>query len=282
MTQSTNDNVLWDLFVLEYARSRNQPIASLLQGAYTEGAMNVPFSFVVARSGDRIALIDTGFMREDTGLLMAQKFGIPEWISPLRLLQELGITPDKVADIVISHAHFDHMGSIDKYPNANLYLQKKELLSWIEAMALPPRFGYLTSILDTADIRSALDAADEHRLHLLEGDRDNVVPGIHVREGHGHTLGQQYIVIETARGRYVVAGDCIYSSRNLMGINKDGVYAPLGTGIGSVWDQLKTFDRINQEIDGDLNRLVILHDFDRWSRFEKFKEIEGFGIFKVT
>jgi glyoxylase-like metal-dependent hydrolase (beta-lactamase superfamily II) len=237
---------------------------------------------VVARNGDRIVLIDTGFMKEESGALMAQKFGIPEWISPLRLLHELEIKPDQVADIVLSHAHFDHMGSIDQYPNANLYLQKKELLSWIEAMALPPRFGYLTSILDTADIRSALDAADEHRLHLLEGDRDNVLPGIHVREGHGHTLGQQYVVVETASGRYVVAGDCIYSSRNLLGINKDGIYAPLGTGIGSVWDQLKTFDRINQEIDGDLNRLLMLHDFDRWSRFHLYKEIEGFGIFKAT
>ena len=282
MTHSTTENVLWDLFVLEYARSRNQPIASLVQGTFTEGAINVPFAFVVARSGNRIVLIDTGFMKEESGALMAQKFGIPEWISPLRLLQEVEIKPDQVADIVLSHAHFDHMGSIDQYPKANLYLQKKELLSWIEAMALPPRFGYLTSILDTADIRSALDAADEHRLHLLEGDRDNVLPGIHVREGHGHTLGQQYVVVETARGRYVIAGDCIYSSRNLLGINKDGIYAPLGTGIGSVWDQLKTFDRINQEIDGDLNRLLMLHDFDRWSRFHLDKEIEGFGIFKAT
>jgi glyoxylase-like metal-dependent hydrolase (beta-lactamase superfamily II) len=282
MTHSATETVLWDLFVLEYARSRNQPIASLVQGAFTEAAINVPFAFVVARSADRVVLIDTGFMKEESGALMAQKFGIPEWISPLRLLHELEIKPDQVADIVLSHAHFDHMGSIDQYPKANLYLQKKELLSWIEAMALPPRFGYLTSILDTADIRTALDAADEHRLHLLEGDRDNVLPGIHVREGHGHTLGQQYIVVETARGRYVVAGDCIYSSRNLLGINKDGIYAPLGTGIGSVWDQLKTFDRINQEIDGDLNRLLMLHDFDRWSRFDLYKEIEGFGIFKAT
>src|ERR1700747_3790498 len=117
MTQSAKENVLWDLFVLEYARGRNQPIASLIQGAYTEGTINVPFSFVVARSGDRIALIDTGFMREETGLLMAQKFGIPEWISPLRLCTELHITPDKVADIVISHAHFYHMGLKDKYSN---------------------------------------------------------------------------------------------------------------------------------------------------------------------
>jgi hypothetical protein len=153
-------------------------------------------------------------------------------------------------------------------------------LSWIEAMALPPRFGYLTSILDTADIRSALDAAEEHRLHLLEGDRDNVLPGIHVREGHGHTLGQQYVVVETARGRYVVTGDCIYSSRNLMGINKDGVYAPLGTGIGSVWDQLKIFDRINQEVDGRpqppsylarFRSLVALPVFQRDRRFRNLQ-----------
>lgn len=60
------------------------------------------------------------------------------------------------------------------------------------------------------------------------------------------------------------------------------MFVPLGTGIGSVWDQLKTFDRINQEIAGDLNRLLILHDFDRRSRFKQVKEVEGFGIFQVV
>ncbi len=111
---------------------------------------------------------------------------------------------------------------------------------------------------------------------------DHVLPGLHVRFGAGHTIGQQFVIIETVQGRYVVSGDCIYSSRNLIGTNADGVYIPLGTGIGSVWDQLKTFDRINQEIAGDLNRLLILHDSDRWSRFTQVKEVEGFGIFRVV
>ena len=60
------------------------------------------------------------------------------------------------------------------------------------------------------------------------------------------------------------------------------MYIPLGSGIGSVWDQLKSLDRINREIAGDLGRLVILHDFERWRRFEKLREVEGFGIFRAA
>jgi N-acyl homoserine lactone hydrolase len=80
----------------------------------------------------------------------------------------------------------------------------------------------------------------------------------------------------------VVAGDCIYGSQNLTGTNNDGVYIPLGSGIGSILDQLKSFDRINREISEDLDRLVILHDFDRWARFEMIKEVDGFRIFRVA
>ena len=149
-------------------------------------------------------------------------------------------------------------------------------------MALPRQFGFLTMVLDPDDIFSALQAAKEHRLALLDGDADDVLPGVHCRSGAGHTIGQQFAVLETAKGRLVVSGDCVYSSRNLTGTDGDGVYIPLGSGIGSVWDQLKSLDRINVEIGGDLDRLVILHDFDRWARFEVVKEVEGFRIFRAA
>ena len=272
----------WEIFVLEYARSRNQPVASLLQGAFDEGTVDLPFAFVLARHGDRAVLIDTGFMREDGGELMAERFGIAQWVSPLRLLEEVGVTPAQVSDIVVSHAHYDHMGSIHKFPNAHIYLQKQELFSWIEVMALPRRFRMLTWVLNPEDIHHALHAAAANRLTLLEGDRDDVVPGIHVRWGAGHTMGQQFVIVEGENARYVVSGDCVYCSRNLTGTNGDGVYIPLGSGIGSAWDQLKSFDRINDEIGGNLDRLLILHDFDRWARFPVFKEVEGFRIFKVA
>jgi glyoxylase-like metal-dependent hydrolase (beta-lactamase superfamily II) len=150
-------------------------------------------------------------------------------------------------------------------------------------VALPQRFSFLTAVFDSDDLYSALDAAKEHRLSLIEGDKDNVLPGVHVRTGEGHTFGSQFISLDTAKGRVVVAGDCIYAAPNLLGRNNDGVYVPLGSGIGSAWEQLKSIDRINDEVEGDLNRLVILHDFDRWKRFEQLKEVDGsFRIFRAA
>ena len=273
---------LWEIFVLEYARSENQPVATLIQGAYDQGTIDLPFAFVLARSGERNVLVDCGFMKEGNGVAVAKKFGIPRWISPVRMVAEMGVDAEEITDIVLSHAHFDHMGSIEKFPNAKLHLQKRELMSWIEFMAMPRQFEFLTQVLDPDDIYSALDAAKEHRLVLLEGDQDNVVPGIHVRSGAGHTFGQQFVTLDTVRGRVVVAGDCVYGAQNLTGKNNDGIYIPLGSGIGSVLDQLKSFDRINKEIAQDMDRLVILHDFERWERFPMVKEVEGFRIFKVA
>jgi glyoxylase-like metal-dependent hydrolase (beta-lactamase superfamily II) len=110
---------------------------------------------------------------------------------------------------------------------------------------------------------------------------DNLLPGIHVRLGEGHTLGQQFVVIETSKGKLVISGDCIYARRNICGHNHNGVYVPLANGIGSVWEQLKTIDRINKEISGDMDRLIILHDSDRWRGLPIVKEIEGFRILQA-
>jgi glyoxylase-like metal-dependent hydrolase (beta-lactamase superfamily II) len=272
----------WDVHVIEYARSKDQPLDGLISGAHDDGVVDLPFSFVLAKRDDKVVLVDTGFMNEGIGAEMSVKFGIPYWISPLRMLAELDVAPEAVTDIFISHAHFDHMGSIGKFQNAHIWVQKREILSWIEAMALPPQFGFLTAIINPDDLRDAFDASVEHRLTLLDGDRDNVLPGIHVRFGEGHTMGQQFIVLETARGRLVISGDCVYDGRNIKGHKNDGVYVPLANGVGSVWEQLKTMDRINTEIGGDLGRLIILHDSNRWPNLTLLREIEGFRILKAA
>jgi hypothetical protein len=56
----------------------------------------------------------------------------------------------------------------------------------------------------------------------------------------------------------------------------------LGFGIGSIWEQLKSFDRINEEVAGDLDKLLILHDFERWANFPIVKEVEGFRICRAV
>jgi glyoxylase-like metal-dependent hydrolase (beta-lactamase superfamily II) len=147
--------------------------------------------------------------------------------------------------------------------------------------ALPRRFAHLTMIVDPDNIRTALDASFQHRVTLVDGDKDNLLPGVHVRLGSGHTIGQQFVVIETAAGRRVISGDCVYSRRQFTGHNNDGVYAPLNNAVGSVWEQLKTIDRMNDELGGDLGKLVILHDIERWKGHPVVKEVEGMRIVRI-
>ncbi len=277
-----NDGTVWEVHVLEYARSHQQAMASLIWGTFDEKPVDLPFAFVLARKPGRVVLVDCGFINEGGGARKAEKFGVPHWISPLRLLAELGVGPDDVTDIVLSHAHFDHMGSIAAFPRAQLYLQKSEALSWVEILALPERFSFLSDVLNPDDLMTALAASIEHRLTLVEGDRDDLLPGLHVRLAPGHTMGQQFVSLDTARGRFAVSGDCIYGARNITGHDGCGRYIPLGAAIGSAWDQLRSIDRLNAEVGGDLSRIIILHDSERWPRFETVAEIEGFGIFKVA
>ena len=198
------------------------------------------------------------------------------------MLAEIGVAPGAITDIFVTHAHFDHMGSIAEFPNAHIYIQKSELLSWYEAIALPMRYGHLTAIIDPDNLRSALEASIEHRVTLVDGDKDNVLPGIHARLGSGHTIGQQFILIDTAVGRRVISGDCVYSRRQFTGHNGDGVYVPLNNAVGSVWEQLKTIDKMHEAMGGELTNLVILHDIERWKGHPVVKEVEGFRIVKIA
>lgn len=274
-------SALWDVYVLEFATTIHDRWVNLVNGFDPDATMNLPFSFILARQGEHNVLVDTGFLQDD-GSNYDIKHGIPRWISPLRMLAEAGVAPEQVTDIVITHAHFDHMGSIGKFPNATIHIQKQELLSWYEAFALPRQYGHLTKLIDPDNMRQALEASIEHRVNLVDGDRDNVLPGIHVRFGSGHTLGQQFAIIESARGRLVISGDCLYTSVQLTGHNHDGMYVPLNNAFGSVWDQLRTLDKLNAELAGDLSRLVILHDTERWTGLPVVKEIEGFRIVKAS
>ena len=272
---------LWDVHVIEFARSKDQPLIDLVNGAPPSTVLDLPFGFVLAQNGDRNVLIDTGFLNEGSGAEFSKKFGIPDWISPVRMLEELGVKAGDITDIVLSHAHFDHMGSIGEFPEAILYIQKSELLSWYEAIALPKRFAHLTAIIDPDNLRQALEASIEHRVTLVDGDKDNVLPGIHVRLGSGHTIGQQFVLVDTPAGRRVISGDCVYSRRQFTGHHDDGVYVPLNNAVGSVWEQLKTIDKMNDELGGDLSKLVVLHDIERWKGHAIVKEIEGLRIVKI-
>ena len=76
---------VWQIYVMEYACLKDHPWVDFISGMYHEGTTNFPFSFVLAQCGDRNVLVDTGFMQEDHRSGFSLKFGIPTWISPVRM-----------------------------------------------------------------------------------------------------------------------------------------------------------------------------------------------------
>lgn len=125
---------VWQIYVIEYARLKDHPWVDFINGMYHEGTVNLPFSFILAQRGERNVLIDTGFMQDDRKSTFPLKFGVPMWISPVRMLREMKLGPEAITDIVITHAHFDHMGSIAEFPNARIYIQKSELLFLVRSL----------------------------------------------------------------------------------------------------------------------------------------------------
>ncbi|MBY5565189.1 hypothetical protein HFO26_31315 [Rhizobium leguminosarum] len=56
----------------------------------------------------------------------------------------------------------------------------------------------------------------------------------------------------------------------------------MNNGIASIWKQLVIMDRIKEEIAGDMSRLIMMPDNDRWSHLPLVKEIDGFRILRAS
>lgn len=149
------------------------------------------YFWYIEGAGTRI-LLDVGFPPEEN--IMAGMVMRPAWRAEARLRQ-IEIEPGSIEHVVVSHLHFDHLSSnINLFPNARLYLQRKEF----ETAVSPPHpwFAafYLPSIVQRleGDLRS--------RLELIDGDKE-ILPGLRLSWVGGHTPGQQVVFLPTAKGR---------------------------------------------------------------------------------
>ncbi|WP_181707910.1 N-acyl homoserine lactonase family protein [Chthonobacter rhizosphaerae] len=121
-------------------------------------------------------------------------------------LQEIGVVPDDIGTVILSHGHFDHVGNAALFRHATWVLQSAEF----DAMVGPDaaRHGYRPELYE--GLRDA-------RLLLLDGDRDLFSDGsVSVIATPGHTPGHASLLVRTQGGRAIVlSGDVAHSSFNL-------------------------------------------------------------------
>jgi N-acyl homoserine lactone hydrolase len=131
-------------------------------------------------------------------------------------LGKIGLKPDDIKYVVVSHLHLDHGGNVAKFPNSTLVVQKDEIRTafWPEpGMAR----GYIPG--DVAPLRSDVGEAmpNKYKMIQLHGDMDIFGDNsVVVKRWVGHTPGSQMMVVRLPKtGTIILTGDNVYFRENV-------------------------------------------------------------------
>ena len=111
----------YSIQAIRYASSEDE-VSDLVMGAPNGEKIAIAMVVWLIRGGGRNILFDSGYHR-DTFL---KDFPSTEYIRPDEAVKLAGVMPEEITDIVISHSHWDHLGGIDLFPKATVWIQKEE------------------------------------------------------------------------------------------------------------------------------------------------------------
>ena len=184
-------------------------VSGLVAGAERGRTLDIPVMvWLLKGSNGRQVLVDSGFYR--------QKF-LDQWKprdfrTPAAAVESAGVKPDAITDIIISHAHWDHVDGADLFPKATVWIQREEYRYYTgEAWHTRGRPGGV----DAEDMQALLKINTEGRLRFVEGDDQEIIPGLRCYTGGKHTFASQYVSAKTDAGTVVFGSDNIYVYENL-------------------------------------------------------------------
>src|ERR1700722_2756443 len=251
----------YSLWVMEFAAVPNYPQSGLIYGMHNQGTRKRPYCYIVIKGQGQLAMVDVCYNHKAHGEVLANPYGVRGWHPPHEVLGEIGIQPEDINNIFITHAHFDHMGNIEDFPNATFYIQERELSKWVWAMSLERRFRWLMLGIDPGDILRAVDLARQGRLVCVNGDREDVLPGIDLHAAFDtHTWGSMWVTVRAAE-TWVFCGDLAYTLENLRGDDpSDPQYVPVGLATGSQFNLIMASEAMVKAAGGDASRVIPVHE----------------------
>lgn len=124
-------------------------------------------------------------------------------------LDRLGVAPEAVTDVVLTHLHFDHAGGASvrgadgrlglTFPQAAVYVQRAQW-EWAHTSEREAA-SFLAENLDPLEVSG--------RLVLLDGEADVPWPGVALHVVDGHTRGQQLVRVTEGAASLLYAADLV-------------------------------------------------------------------------
>jgi glyoxylase-like metal-dependent hydrolase (beta-lactamase superfamily II) len=236
-----------------YATSPGVPVSELVVGGPKDEKIDLAMAVWLIRGGGRTILFDSGFHR-DTFL---KEFPMKDYLRPDEAVKLAGVAPDAVTDIVISHAHWDHMGGIDLFPKATVWIQKDEYRYYTMDAWQP---GGNHGGIDPEDVAALVKLNTEGRVHLIDGDNVEIFPGIRAYTGSRHTYASEYLRVD-GHPPFVLSSDNVYLYFNLSSHLASATFSDADHA-ANIAQQARMI-----ELAGSVDRVVPGHDILQFQRF---------------
>ncbi|MFG1927200.1 N-acyl homoserine lactonase family protein [Cryptosporangium sp. NPDC048952] len=220
--------------------------------AEPDGPIGMDYFFWVLRNSSRTIVVDTGFSA--VGGARRRRTTL---IEPVDAFDALGIDRSAGPPVVITHAHYDHIGNVGLFPSSPLTIAAAEYEFWTGPYA--DRTLVHHSVED-AEILGLRQAHSDGRLRMF-ADSAEVAPGVRVTRVGGHTPGQSVVTVNTTDGVVLLASDSVHYYEEL---ERSMPF----TQVADVIAMYAAFERIRGQLDsGEVRHLVTGHDPDTLSRF---------------
>jgi len=221
---------------------------SALQSGAPSTPITVPVGFFVVTHPQGNVLFDTG--NNDTIITDPSYWGpLIKLMSPERgpdvaidtQLKKIGLSPNDIQYVAVSHMHLDHGGNVCRFPKATVLVQKDEMKS-----AAWPEPGTARYFIpgDVACLRSALGESlpNKFKMVQLTGDLDVFGDGsVVLKNWPGHTPGSQMAIVRLPKtGTVILTSDNVIFPENLSkNLLPDTSLAYNPTGILSAYEYIR-------------------------------------------
>jgi glyoxylase-like metal-dependent hydrolase (beta-lactamase superfamily II) len=197
----------WRVYAVRYARHDRVARENFLGGdPHDESPMPIDYFVWAVVSDAYTYVVDTGFDEA-----MARKRGRQFLHSPADGLRKIGVEPDTVTDVILSHMHYDHCGNHGMFPQARFHVQDREMqFSTGRYMT----HTHMRFPFDVEDVVTMVRRLYEGRVVFHNGD-ESLAPGLSLHFVGGHSMGLQMVRVRTRRGWIVLASDAAHYYANM-------------------------------------------------------------------
>lgn len=176
------NNKRLSLYCVKYGET-TLPESMAFLGGSKDKSISITLSFYLVKTEGKNILIDAGC---DT----MPGFDLYDFKSPDTALSDTGVLPDEITDVIITHAHHDHIDGIKHFKNATVHISEESF-----------RIGkkYIPENITVDVFNNELQINSQ----------------IRVIEFCGHSYGSAFVEIITDDLIHIVAGDECYTNANI-------------------------------------------------------------------